>query len=482
MSTPRILVIDDEPVSSESLNALLTGQGYELRFAANGADGLQMAESDPPDLILLDVMMPGMNGFEVCRRVRANAMLAEIPVVMITALDDPASRLSGIESGADDFISKPFNRGELRARVRTITRLNRYRRLIVQTAQMQWLLDHASDGYLLLDGEERIEYANGAARRFLGIADDADVPLATFTGLASGQRYRLEPQEAWASWSRNESHGELFLLRPETSTAPAFWVRVDELRDSRTDATNRLIRLRDVTDAMANRFEQAKFSRLIAHKLNTPLNQISTGLFLLEDSVAGDIEADEVRELVKIAVAGSRQLSDAVQQIMRYASASQGAPDDGEFALDDLSKQMAAIVDYQPVARLDVAVDSALQSKRLAIGESTLALMLFELVENSRKFHPAGSPAINVHVSARTDGRAQFALSDDGIHLSPRQLQDALMPFTQAEKFATGETPGMGLGLPLVRNLAWQFGGEVRILNRPDRPGIIVEFDLPTVS
>jgi DNA-binding response OmpR family regulator len=78
-------------------------------------------------------MMPGMDGYEVCRRLRADARLAEVPVIMVTALDDQASRLAGLEAGADDFITKPFNRAELRARVRTIARLNRYRRLTDRT-------------------------------------------------------------------------------------------------------------------------------------------------------------------------------------------------------------------------------------------------------------------------------------------------------------------------------------------------------------
>jgi putative nucleotidyltransferase with HDIG domain len=122
-----ILIVDDEPSGRETLAALLHAQGYRLEFAASGAEALAQAAALQPDLILLDVMMPGMDGFEVCRRVRADPAIAEVPIVLITALDDRGSRLEGIEAGADDFISKPFDRTELRARIRAITRLNRYR-------------------------------------------------------------------------------------------------------------------------------------------------------------------------------------------------------------------------------------------------------------------------------------------------------------------------------------------------------------------
>ena len=90
--------------------------------------------------------MPGMNGFEVCQRLRADSLLAEIPVIMITALDDRESRLRGIEAGTDDFISKPFDPIELQARVRTITRLNRYRLLHNQRARFEWVVEQADDG------------------------------------------------------------------------------------------------------------------------------------------------------------------------------------------------------------------------------------------------------------------------------------------------------------------------------------------------
>jgi signal transduction histidine kinase/DNA-binding response OmpR family regulator len=132
-----ILIVDDEAVGRETLEALLMAQGYDLAFANNGAEALSKAGELTPDLILLDVMMPGMDGFEVCRRLRTDPLLAEVPVIMVTALDDRDSRLRGIEVGADDFISKPFDRAELRAKARTVTRLNRYRQLLLGRTHRQ---------------------------------------------------------------------------------------------------------------------------------------------------------------------------------------------------------------------------------------------------------------------------------------------------------------------------------------------------------
>ncbi len=116
---------------------MLRDEGYDLITASDGPEALVKAAELTPDLILLDVMMPDMDGFEVCRRLRNDPFLAEVPIIIVTALDDSAAYLRGLELGADDFVTKPFNRVELQARVRTITRLNRYRRLLSERAQRQ---------------------------------------------------------------------------------------------------------------------------------------------------------------------------------------------------------------------------------------------------------------------------------------------------------------------------------------------------------
>lgn len=143
----RLLIIDDEPMARTALEALLRRPGYELCLAANGMEGLARAAELRPDLILLDVMLPGMDGFEVCRQLRANPNLAEVPVVMISSLDDRESRLTGLRAGADDFISKPFDSLELQARVHTILRLNRYRRLVAERHEVERLNQELSAAY-----------------------------------------------------------------------------------------------------------------------------------------------------------------------------------------------------------------------------------------------------------------------------------------------------------------------------------------------
>jgi len=139
MST--ILIVDDDASARETLVAMLEGEKYQLELAQDGFQALKSLEHIQPDLILLDVMMPGMDGFEVCRRIRSMPKFAEAPIILLTALDDHGSLLRGIESGADDFLSKPMDRHELRARLRTITRLNRYHTLMEQRDELREMAD-----------------------------------------------------------------------------------------------------------------------------------------------------------------------------------------------------------------------------------------------------------------------------------------------------------------------------------------------------
>jgi len=121
--TARVLVVDDVPANVKLLEAKLSAEYYEVITAVNGQQAIEVAEAEMPDIILLDVMMPIMDGFTACRKLKENSRLRHIPVIMITALDQPSDRVQGLLSGADDFISKPIKNNPLFPRVRSLIRL-----------------------------------------------------------------------------------------------------------------------------------------------------------------------------------------------------------------------------------------------------------------------------------------------------------------------------------------------------------------------
>lgn len=119
----KILVVDDTPANVKLLVDVLGVSGYTAMAATNGEDALAQIASDPPDLVLLDIMMPGLSGYDVCKQLRADPVTALLPVVLCTSLDPQQERIKGIEAGADDFITKPINRPELLARVKSLLRI-----------------------------------------------------------------------------------------------------------------------------------------------------------------------------------------------------------------------------------------------------------------------------------------------------------------------------------------------------------------------
>src|SRR6188768_1099972 len=119
----RVLVVDDVATNRLLLRAKLSSAYYDVVVAENGTQALEMARSDQPDMVMLDVLMPDMDGFEVCEALKARQETAHIPVIMVTALDTPEERIRGLEAGADDFLSKPFNDLALFARVRNLMRM-----------------------------------------------------------------------------------------------------------------------------------------------------------------------------------------------------------------------------------------------------------------------------------------------------------------------------------------------------------------------
>ncbi len=120
-----ILIVDDQPQNLRLLDAVLQPRGYRTLLAQTGEEALEMLRREPADIVLLDILMPGMDGYEVCRRIREHPETAFLPVVMITA-SDTAQKVRAIEAGADDFVTKPFDQGELLARVKSLIRIKNY--------------------------------------------------------------------------------------------------------------------------------------------------------------------------------------------------------------------------------------------------------------------------------------------------------------------------------------------------------------------
>jgi DNA-binding response OmpR family regulator len=479
-----LLIVDDTAAGRDTLEELLLSPDYELAFAGDGPEALAQAAKLTPDLILLDVMMPGMDGFEVCRRLRADPLLAEVPVLIVTALDDRQSRLQGLEAGADDFISKPIDRAELRARVRTITRLNRYRRLLAERSRFEWVVEQASEGYLLVAEDDSMLYASPQARLYLGLATEPNEPIAEKFLAQVQKQYHCEPAEAWLDWPAQPAstlQQPRYLVRPETATSRAFWLQMTLLDQPAGLGHQRLIHLRDVTAQLSLQRDMRTFQDMLSHKFRTPLTHISTSLELLAEQGNTPLSDAEVAHFARLALGGAARLKGELDDIMRYLRASKGNLADTGFMLFELPPLVAEISQNLELTSVIFSGQENVAELQLALSQQALEWILWEILENAKKFHPRQSPT--VELSTQRNGHSlRLKVADNGLSLSPEQLNQVWTPYYQGEKYFTGEASGMGLGLATVASLVWEAGGNCRLYNRPDGPGVVVELTVPVMA
>jgi PAS domain S-box-containing protein len=269
-----ILIVDDTASVRETMIALLRAPNYQILLSSSGAQALSIARATAPDLILLDVMMPEMDGFDVCRQLRADAATGHLPIILVTALDDRESRIHGIEAGADDFIAKPFDRVELRARVQTILRLHRYRHLLIERENLARLIEYAPDGMLIVDQHGVIVLANPAMVRLFGAMHQDDLlgkPIASFLA--------LDQRDTWqAKLNRVIGHTDNTLqvetaLMPLTNTRLPLEMHIGHFEWSEQPAAQ--IIARDITERKrAELLEEERHQ--IAYELHDGLAQTVT--------------------------------------------------------------------------------------------------------------------------------------------------------------------------------------------------------------
>ena len=225
-----IMAVDDTPANLDLLDALLGDEpGYRIRLYSSGRPMIEAAEAEPPDMFLLDVDMPEMTGFEVCRRLKEIDALRDIPVIFLTGMTDTEEKVEGFDAGGVDYVAKPFEFAEVMARIRTHLKIRElqqdlenkvrertqdlaaaYDRLKEEQQRFEWVAREALEGYLILDRDKVLSYANRKAREYLGLPQDP-LPIAEGTTLESAAgTFRFEPEGAWIS-----------VMEPHTGRGPA---------------------------------------------------------------------------------------------------------------------------------------------------------------------------------------------------------------------------------------------------------------------
>ena len=456
--TATVLIVDDTERSRILLTSLLKPEGYRLIEAADGIEAIEQARAHSPDVILLDVMMPGMDGFETCRFIREIEGLREVPILFLTALDDRKSRLEGLQAGADDFITKPIDTAELRIRLRTITRINRFRRLYEERARFEHAINHAPDGLIVTDSQGNINLINTAAREIL--APDAPVNGKFCDLLSPDVIDRLKSQLDGTSYvNRGTLLTELVYARRIPNQV--------EIAASRLPGDSIIFSIRDVTERKSLEEQLVSMQRLevlgqlaggIVHDLNNILSAVMGTASLMEL----DADENDQRHLNTI-MRTSRRGADMLQQLLAFSRGSD--TDIKPVLIVEIAREVADIASETFPANINVnyEVDRQASLTHLPANASQLHQIFMNLCVNARDAMPDGGNLtikINRRVLDPTDVKSDslqkpageyltVAVTDTGSGIPPAVRTRLFEPFFTTK----AEGRGTGLGLPTVARL-----------------------------
>jgi two-component system, cell cycle sensor histidine kinase and response regulator CckA len=487
--TRSILIVDDEPKARDLLDALLVNDDYLILHAPTGERALALATQFRPDVVLLDVMMPHMDGYEVCRRLRQDPRVRHVPIIMLTALDDADSRLKGFQAGADDYLSKPYDALELRTRLRSITRLNRFRLLSEERARFEAVVQAAPDGIVLADRRGNVVLTNPAFDRLVPVATG---PRNIFDLLdlsaAPGWRAQVEACES------GHPLPPLDDARLRQAGRPEAVVEVAGCAQAWEGETFLHLHVRDVTRARQLEAQLLRAQRIdllgqvasgIVHDVNNVLMAVGGYAELIGAAPAGPASPRHLEAIASSVARGGALL----RKILAFAHGSreQMREVSVRVELDEVKAIASGTLGRKYSLRLDVP--DGLPS--LVTDPTALHQVLLNLCVNARDAMPDGG---EIELSARRlvldEGQAAardpearagdylvLAVKDTGTGMTEEVRAHLFDPFFTTK--AAGS--GTGLGLATVLRLVRDHGGFVSVETAPGKgSGFSCHFPIDT--
>jgi CheY-like chemotaxis protein/anti-sigma regulatory factor (Ser/Thr protein kinase) len=431
----KILIVDDEPVNIELLEALLGPEGYDLQKARNGQDALDQLKTSDPDLVLLDIMMPFMSGYKVLEEIRKNKITAAVPVILLTALADRDHMIKGIDAGADDYISKPFDKTELLSRVRTQARLSILRRQINEKDKLLGVIELITDGIAVTDGTFNIQHLNAAATSMFGI-NGVHENLAELFMDSFGQAIEL----------KGESGGFITEIpATEGSMAAHMSTRFRKASGPGNDDGSFVFVFRDISEEYGRNMMKVDFLSRISDKLRAPLAVIRG----YSNLIATHPPQEQLQELTGALVVNSELAEKLVDRVLFFSEldnayfsetfdASRNASA-GELDLRDMMNVFEIVYKRQFDLKTEKDIIDVKKWQKIA---------LEELIENAFKY--SNKDKLVLKVSAGPGG---IIVEDNGPGIDETERENVFEPF-YGVKIQPPKNPGAGLGLAIVRRVA----------------------------
>lgn len=419
----EILIVEDSPTQAERLRRLIQSLHYNARVAANGQLALAAIRERKPHLVLSDIVMPEMNGYDLCRAIKSDPTLRDIPVILVTSLNDPKDIIRGIECGADNFIRKPYAEDYL---------LNRISHMLMN--QKLRKNQNVEIGIALYLGDQK-HFINAERQQIL------DLLISTYEQAVqvNGELQARERQVIELNMRLAHHAAEL-------------------------ETINREIALKNLELAEASRMKSA-FIANMSHELRTPLNAIIgfTGALLMK--LPGPLTSDQDKQLNTIR-ASARHLLSLINDILDVAKIEAGKL---TLSIEPVHCQdlMAEVADtLRPLAQqkglaLEMALGEAGQPPAIIeTDRRALTQILINLLNNAIKFTEQGTVRISL-AQREEDGVlvTEMSIADSGAGIKEEDQAKLFQAFSQLDSTSTRHVEGAGLGLYLCQNLANAIGG-----------------------
>ena len=473
----KILIVDDYPANVKLLERNLRTAGYDTVAAYDGVEALQKVEAERPDLILLDIMLPKMDGYEVCHRLRADEATAVIPIIMITALKETADRIRGLEAGADEFISKPFDRAELLARVKSPLQIKYYRSMLAEREKFHAVIQDLSHGIIIADADGRIQTISRRAAELL------DLGAENFTGRDLAEAFEgFDVEPSLEALQTSTARAVTVDLAQKRARSPRYLAgRYTRIVSPGGKLYNTALVFRDITEVRQKEKLKRDFLSLVSHKLKTPLTIIGGYLNLIDRGKYGEVPPP-VAEAIRVTLQKVHELSDLIEKVLTYAGLTATELERAGQLVDlgDLVGRVRERIEQRYPNRAIVwrlAVPADLPRARAP--EELLSIVLDNLLDNAIKFVRAPEARVEVTAEEEADRRLKVCIRDNGPGI-PREYRDQVFSeFTQVEEDFTGTVTGMGLGLSTAKRLVESWGGRIGLEPQTDR-GSTFFFTIPS--
>ena len=512
-----ILIVEDTPITLSVLHRTLEECGYRICPALNAEVALNFIEKFLPDLILLDIMMPGIDGYELCRRLKREDRTRDIPVIFLSALDGTLDKLKAFEAGGVDYISKPFQAEEVLMRVKTHLKLcSAQQRLQQQNAQLQQeiherkrmeqhlrrlekAIETTEIGITISDPDGMILYTNPADAKMHGYQTQEIIGQSS--SIFSGGKQHDQPQEQApedfeailpnTKRIRQNRRKDLSEFPAELISSPIYdnqgkylgRVTVCEDISERRQAEQDLQRAKEHAEA-ANRAKSI-FLANMSHELRTPLNSILGFSQLILNRSAQD---EETLSFLRTIKSSGEHLLNLINDVLDYSKieALRTSLNISNFdlfhLLDDVVHMFRLKIQQHPQLRIVFDRDEDVP-QYVHTDEVKLRQVLINLLHNAVKFTEQGTISLNVTCGNKTEEkmsvmvsaeqavssseiRLYFELKDTGIGIAPEEMGNLFEAFVQtsAGKRFYG---GTGLGLPISRKFVQLMGGDISVSSRP---------------